>query len=63
MRKTTSLIDTILAGRTIDQVLKDDARTIKAIGEHIGEKSYEAKNEYGYATAKILPVSKKNETL
>lgn len=59
----TSLIDAVLAGRTIDQVLKDDAHTIKAIGEHIGEKSYEAKKEYGYATAKILPVSKKNEAI
>ncbi len=59
MYKITSLVDTVLSGRTIDQVLKDDARTIKAIGEHIGEKSYEAKKEYGYVTAKILPVNKK----
>jgi hypothetical protein len=49
------VLKAVLCGRTIDQVLKDDARAIKAIGESVTEKTYAAKKEHGYVTAKILP--------
>jgi hypothetical protein len=58
MNEMRKVLKTVLSGRTIDQALKDDARAIKAIGESVVEKSYEAKKEYGYVTAKILPVEK-----
>ncbi len=52
------VLKAVLCGRTIDQTLKDDARAIKAIGESTIEKTYAAKKEHGYVTAKILPVEK-----
>jgi hypothetical protein len=54
----SELLDMILAGRTLEQALADDARAIKAIGEDHTEKTFGQKIEHGYVTAKIFAVPK-----
>lgn len=52
------LVRKVLAGRTVNEMLHDEARAIKAIGEDKREMTYNAKIEHGYVTGKILPVPK-----
>lgn len=52
------LQEQLLAGQTLREALATEARAIKAIGDDRREKTYAAKNDMGYVTAKIYPVVK-----
>lgn len=48
----------ILKGRTPEQALAAEARAIKSVGTDNRVMTYAQKNDFGYVTAKVLPISR-----
>ncbi len=55
-----TLLEMVLNGQTVKEALAAEAKAIKALGQDRREKTYDAKIDHGYVTAKIYPIPKED---